>query len=101
MSSPPCLASLSRLRGISSDEDGATCSLTARASGAIGHVATTVTCRTGDEGIEARISVSSAQAGLARSDLPVVIAGTAVVCLKDLASDRVEHAKEQVTRGLA
>lgn len=30
-----------------------------------------------------------------------MIAGTAVLCLKDLASDRAEHANEQVTGGLA
>lgn len=38
---------------------------------------------------------------MARDDLPASIAGTAVVCPEDLAADRAEHAKEQVTGGLA
>jgi hypothetical protein len=38
---------------------------------------------------------------VARDDLPASITGTAIVCPEDLAADRAEHAKEQVTRGLA
>lgn len=38
---------------------------------------------------------------MARGDLPASLAGTVVVLPEDHRADRAEHAKEQVTEGLA
>jgi hypothetical protein len=38
---------------------------------------------------------------MARDDLPASLTGAVVVCPEDLVADRAEHAKEQVTEGLA
>jgi hypothetical protein len=58
-------------------------------------------CRARDEVVEARISVGSAETAMAGDNLPASIAGTPVVYAEDLGADRAEHAKEQVTGGLA
>jgi hypothetical protein len=73
----------------------------ARTDYAVGVAAIALTCRAGNETVEARVSVGSAEATVARDDLPTLIASSAVVLPEDLAADRVEPALKQVTEGLA
>jgi hypothetical protein len=46
-----------------------------------------ITRRAGNEVVETRVPVASAEAAVARDDLPAVIVSPAVVCSEDLAAD--------------
>ena len=54
--------------------------------------ATAITCTAGHEIVEAWVPVGSAEAAVARDDLPAVIVSSAVVCSEDLVADRADHA---------
>jgi hypothetical protein len=69
--------------------------------GVVAGTAAATTCGTRSQVVEALVPIRSAEADMARDDLPASIASSAVIRPKDLVAKSAERTYEQVAESLA